>query len=760
MFHINNGIEECCRICHATAPRGHIKPIRSDHSQFFEIQYDIREKICSSCIHKFNIYKGSTFEVVKINFGYHQEVSVPDVSFCSANNPCLYCKDYEDWTKILNMANEKERRKAEKIFFMQKIEMNSPTIALTQLQHKERDQPGFFRIEYRSKKQDFIYCKPCHKLLAYTKSNSKSLFAHISSQQHQTGSISMPSPRDENVQESELKEISKEQLQQIRHIIGENYVPKHSSYYLETREFNDPMERIIQVLGFKMPANQSLTGSRYTLHRLANQKAEKIKEAVKEEIKQAQEDGAVFVILTDDGSLNNGTRENMRTWSCQWTNKQGVLCRRYLTSTDEEDKTAESIKESLDQVRHEFGIGNNYSLCTDGASSNVKLARLDGENGQPRQLNLCSPHGVNNAADCASKTTENQEKNFKTLNREIRNFLSTASRKKYNQLFMHSEGWVKIKGLADTRWDSLCLSMESIVKNYDILKDANINHALIKNYSKEFLQEYLDLIKPMKSANKDLQNLLKTSGHLVATNFHNLWVNYMNYSVDTSKPPMLKLYARNLADEMNQRIEIPRNEPESTRSARKKRNRVNRDRVLQSAFYIENGFLTAFKASAKNYEHQQLINARVDSYEKMIKDWAKEKSSESEVSGTANFNGSQTVLEFEIMQFINLSTRYVNEKNRMNLPHCLRDFESDLNTNLDANARFWHSEYAKEHLPNLQKEILKLLAIPASTSMVEGTFSFANQIRTPKRSRLNTKNLDAYLTLSYCRLLNPHLYNL
>ena len=762
MFHINNAIEHCCRICHATAPRGQIKPIRSDHAQFFMIPYNVREKICTKCMYKHNIYKGSTFDVVKINFGYHQDVAVPDVSFCSQENPCLYCKDQEDWTRVLNIANEKERRKAEKVFFMQKIESNSPTIALTQLQHKDEGYPGFFRIEYRAKKQDFIYCKPCHKLLAFTKSNAKSLFAHIPSVQHQSGSNSvgsspMPSPRNDIVPDVEYREVTPTQLKHMREIVSESYVAKHSSYYLESAEFNDPLVRILDVLHFKMPENQTLTGSRQTLHRVAKQKSEKIKEAVKEEIKQAKQDGAFFVIMTDDGSLNNGTRENMRTWSVQWINSQGILCRRYLTSTDEDSKTAESIKKSLDKVKADFEIGNNYSLCTDGASNNIKLARLDGENGVPRQLNLCAPHGTNNAADCATSTTENQDRNFKTLNREISNFLSTASRKKFNQKFVNHDGWVKIKGLCDTRWDSLCLSLESIVKNYQILKDENVNHALIKNYTKELLQEYLDLIQPMKTMNKDLQTVSKTSGHLVATKYNSLWVKYLNYSVDVSKPPMLKLYARNLADELDQRIKIQRNQ---SRPGRPKTNRVNSDRVLQSAFFIANGFLTAFKENAKNIEHQQLINNRVDFYDEMIKDWAKTKSSETTVSRSTSFDGTQTALEFEIMQFANLSTRYVNEKNRLSLPQCLREFESDLNNNLDANSRFWSGDYAKEHLPNLRSEIMKLLPVPASTSMVEGTFSYANQIRTPKRSRLNTQNLNCYLTLTYCRLLNPHHYNL
>ena len=764
MWHKNNAIEECCRICHKTSPKSKIKPIKKEHSDYFLIPYHNRERICTDCLQKYDVFKNSPFNEIKINFGYTQHQNVPDVSFCSDQNPCCICNDKENWKEIQKL-DKKDRKFREKEFFHQKIRDNCSTVTMTPVTIKDIPQIGFYRVEYRGKKRDFIHCRPCDKLLDYTNSNTKSLTAHATSKEHLDQStsniLSSPSKRkrtsDSGSSESEKKYITNEQILEIREIVGECYLPKLGAYYCASQEFFEPLLRILAVVNHHMPENRSLVGTRPTLLKFADEKAKKIKEEVINEIAEETAQGTHFVILTDDGSLNHGAKENLRTWSTQYINAAGELNRRYLTSTDEENKSAESLKNSLDNVREEFGI-NNYSLCTDGASSNLKLAKLDGKDGHNRQLNLCGPHGNNNSAVGAIKETEKEDENFRQLNMHMHDFLSKASRKKFNQKFMSHDGWTKIKGLADTRWDSVAISLKSILKNYDILKEAKIHHPLFDNYSKSILEEYLAMISPMKNANENMQILTKTSGHLVATHFHKLWVTYMRFSVDNSKPPMLRTFAKHLADQFNQRIEIPT--PEQAGSRGRKTNRVNLDRVLQSAFYIGNGYLSVFKTKMSIQEHQQSVDDRVEQYESMIKKWADEKSEETFVAESqnlfVNIGLSETPLEFEIKQYINLAHRYVNSKEDSQLPQVLKDFKRDAENKLDANANFWFSEYAKEHLPNLRAQIIKLLPIPASTSMVEGTFSFANQIRTPKRSTLSIKHLNSYLTLRYCRILNSH----
>lgn len=766
MWHKNSAIEECCRICHKTSPKSAIKPIKREQSEYFLIPYHNRERICTTCVQKFDVFKNSPFNEIKINFGYNQHQNVPDISYCSEQTPCCICIDKENWKEIQKL-EKKDRKLKEKEFFHQKIRDKCTTVTMTPVTIKDVPQIGFYRVEYRGKKRDFIHCRTCDKLLDYTNSNTKSLTAHATSKEHldQSTSSFLSSPckrkrsSESDNNESERKFITNEQMLEIREIVGEFYLPKHGAYYCASPEFSDPLLRILAVFNLHMPENRSLLGSRPTLLKFADEKAKKIKEKVIEEIALETAKGTHFVILTDDGSLNNGAKENVRTWSTQYIDSEGKLNRRYLTSTDEENKSADSIKSSLDDVKKEFDI-QNYSLCTDGASSNLKLAKLDGENGKSRQLNLCAPHGNNTCAVGAIQATEKEDDNFRQLNIHMHDFLSKASRKKFNQKFMSHDGWVKIKGLADTRWDSVAISLKSILKNYDLLKEAKIQHPFIDNYSKLVLEEYLAIISPMKTANENMQIATKTSGHLVATYFHKLWVTYMEFSIDQSKPPMLRTFAKHLADQFNQRIEMPTSEQAVSGQ---KRNRVNLDRVLQSAFYIGNGYLSAFKTKMSLQEHQQSVDARVEQYESTINKWAIEQSERTFVADSqnlfANVGMTETPLEFEIKQYIILAHRYVNSKDDSQLPQVLKDFKNDAANKQDANAKFWYSEYAKEYLPNLRAHIIKLLPIPASTSMVEGTFSIANQIRTPKRSTLSIKHLNSYLTLRYCRLLNPNHQN-
>ena len=756
MYHKNNAIEECCRICYRTSPKSKIKGIKREHADYFCIPYNSREKICTDCQQKYQVFKNSPFNEVKINFGYYRDQWVPDISYCTDQIPCFICHDKEKWKEIQKL-DKKSKKLKEKEFFHSKIQDGCNTVLETALFVKDIPQIGFYRIEYRAKKRDFIRCKPCNKLLDYTNSNTKSLTAHAISQEHLNAAPNSPSHQTNIVSNSDEKVLSNEQILDIRQIVAESFLAKFGAYFCESAEFYEPLLRILAVCNYYMPENRSLVGSRQTLLRLAEEKANNIKMAVTEEIAIESAKDTHFVVLTDDGSLNHGAKENLRTFSVQYMDSAGILNRRYLTSLDEATKTADSIKASLDKVTKEFGI-KNYSLCTDGASSNLKLARLDGENGEDRQLNLCGPHGNNNTAQSATKETEKKDSNFKKLNRDMQDFLSKASRKKYNQKFMAHEGWTKIKGLADTRWDSVAISLRSILKNFDILKEANINHPFITNYSKELLGEYLEIIMLMKNANENMQCVTKTSGHLVATNFHKLWVKYMDYSVNEEKPQMLRTFAKHLADELNQRIEIPTVDQSASRN--RKTNRVNLDRVLQSAFYIGNGYLSVFNTKMTNDDHQKRVDARHHQYDEKIKEWAKEKSDELSLTPSENSDVGSTALEFQILQFINLAHRYVNENDESQLPQILKDFKNDVENKRDANAIFWHSDFAKDHLPNLRAEILKLLPIPASTSMVEGTFSFANQIRTPKRSTLTIKHLNSYLTLRYCRFLNPHHYNI
>ena len=742
MPHVNDAIEKVCRICHATAPKTKLKKLKIIHSNYFLIAHNPKECICSDCEQKYENYKQSSFLEVGAQFGYFDGTVVPDVTHCSIEFKCLYCVTYEEWRIIEVMPEGKDKRKAERDYFRNLLDTKSNTLAKTPLVVKDEPQYGFFRLEYRQLKTNFIYCEPCDKILNYTNSNNRGLRSHQSSQEHGRNS-----PR--NSQETPetpvtpidqaKKELSKAEIAAMRQIIAECFAGKLSTYYLESEAFNDAMKRILDIAGVCLPLNQSLTGSRQTLHRIAEEKASQIKNKTISDIAIANQQNYHMVITLDDGQLNNGNRENLRTFQAQYMDSEGQLNRRYLTSFDVLEKNAASLKQSLDKVKADFGIGS-YSLCSDGASANLSLARIDGDT----QINLCSPHGINNAAEMATTEAEEEDEEFKKFNKTVRKFLEKSSRCKFNQKFLHHEGWVKLKAIANTRWDSFCTSLESILHNYDILKDAGISHDLITKYSKCLIQQYYDLILPMRQTNQKMQLTTQTSGHLVAPSYHQLLVQFAHFAEDSSKAMMLRRFANKLVNNINARMV----------DGGRKQNRVNLDRVLQAAFYPPSGYLSVFDAKVNDEELQSILKNRVKNYEEQIKNWARAKSNESSLAEAETFDVSHTALEFEIIQYVNLARTY-SSGDKTKYPQILKDFDDDIANKRDANARFWYSSYCKQHLPHLQAEISKLLAIPASTSIVEGTFSVANQLRSAKRSRLTTENLNTFLTCHYSRVFTP-----
>ena len=753
MGHVNAAIEQQCRICKATAPKEILKDMKKECSCYFLINYVSNEKICITCLQKYEVFKNVPFQEIKGHFGYAIHENVEDVSYCQIQYPCSYCFDKQKWrSEVESIQNKQDRQKAEKVFFSNKIAENCPTVALVPLKIKKELVENVYRIEYRLKKRDWAYCKPCNQFLSYINSTNKSVKKHLESKQHcKNSEIEAENCPTMNAPSEELikRQITKEQISEIRQIVAEEFAAKLSIYYLTSPNFENAMKRIFAVFGHFMPDNRSLTGSRRTLTRMTADKANQIKERVKDELAVARAQNSHFVISTDDGSLNHGNRENFRTFNIGWVDPTGQINTRYLTSWDDLDKKAEALKKSLERVKEEFQLEGyeNYSLCTDGASSNVKLAELDNE----RQLNLCGPHGLNNVADAGIKAVSINNTELKQLNKLIKDFSSKASRRKYNQRFSSNDKWIKLKSISDTRWDSTCIVLSAIIADFDILKENNVNHPLIQNYPKQLLEEYYFLLSPLRDANQQMQLTSRTSGHLVALKYHSVLVHFMNYSSIQTKPPMMKELAQQMVKEVTDRMD-------DTFKITHKQQRVNLDRLLQAAFCPSSCFLGAFETKMVDQTHQKIIDDRALQYKKQIQTWAKNKASQSAMSENLLMDVSQTPLEFEIQSYVQLVHRMSNNDQNTTLPQILMDYKENEASNKDANALFWNSTYAKEHLPHLTAEILKLLPIPASTSLSEGTFSVANQIRNAKRSTITSKNLNHFLTCHYSRVLCPHNY--
>ena len=368
MGHVNAAIEQQCRICKATAPKERIKAIKKEHSQYFLINYNSNERICTRCVQKYNVFKTVPFEEVKENFGFAQHERVEDVSFCQPGNLCSYCFEKQRWKSDVESIPKKEDRvKAEKTFFVNKIKDGCPTVALEPLKINKKLVENIYRVEYRLKKRDWAFCKPCDVILSYAGSNNTSVNKHLKSKNHVECTVRSDGPgpiHDAPTRSIVSQEITNEQLLEFRQIIAEEFGAKFSLYYLTSPTFEQSMLRFCAVMGYHMPAGRSLTGSRRTLQRMIKEKADQIKKRVIDELAVAQVQDSHLVISTDDGSLSNGNRENYRTFNVTWVDPDGQLNSRYLTSWDDLNKKAEDLKESLDRVKQEFEMAKykNYSL--------------------------------------------------------------------------------------------------------------------------------------------------------------------------------------------------------------------------------------------------------------------------------------------------------------------------------------------------------------------------------------------------------------
>lgn len=199
MPHGNKAIENVCRVCHATAPKASLKKIQSFQANWLLIPYNFKECICSSCHQKYENYKNSTFTEVKIHFGYHEDQNLPDVRNCSTHSKCIYCSELDRWRVVETMPESKDKRKAEREFFRQLIDVRSTTLALTPLSVKNEPQNGIYRLEYRQSKTNYIYCMPCDKILNYANSNNRGLRSHQSFQEHgANGSSQIPQQQVNN----------------------------------------------------------------------------------------------------------------------------------------------------------------------------------------------------------------------------------------------------------------------------------------------------------------------------------------------------------------------------------------------------------------------------------------------------------------------------------------------------------------------------------------------------------------------------------
>ena len=264
------------------------------------------------------------------------------------------------------------------------------------------------------------------------------------------------------------------------------------------------------------------------------------------------------------------------------------------------------------------------------------------------------------------------------------------------------------------------------------------------------------MIEPFRRAIKMQEGYKQSSGQLVAIELQNLLVFYINFNADLKNCAMLRELAREFTKQLEEYFDGVKD------GRHTKMRRIDSIRLLQAAFYIPTNMLQTFKSTEiKDENKKPSIDRRYQRMEtelRLLIDHYEEDFNPDFNSSNSTFNQhfGKKPLETEVFLFTNITEKYARNK-REDWPPYLIEFQQNLDNKLDANSIFWNSHYAKETLPLLRKIIVPLLPVSASTSMVESTFSHVNQIRTAKRSRLLTSNIDHFLVCHYARLLTSRL---
>ena len=264
------------------------------------------------------------------------------------------------------------------------------------------------------------------------------------------------------------------------------------------------------------------------------------------------------------------------------------------------------------------------------------------------------------------------------------------------------------------------------------------------------------MIEPFRRSIKKQEGYKQSSGQHVAIELQSLLVFYINFNADPSNSTMLRELAREFTKQIEEYFDGVKD------GRHKKMKRIDSIRLLQAAFYIPTNMLQIFKSSKiKDENKRPSVDRRYERMEtelRVLIEYYEEDLHPNLNSSNSTFNQhfGKKPLETEVFLFTNIAEKYARNK-QDDWPPYLIEFQQNLDQKLDAHALFWNSNYAKETLPLLRKIIVPLLPVSASTSMVESTFSHVNQIRTAKRSRLLTSNIDNFLVCHYARLLTSRL---
>ena len=771
--HISRVLKKCCRLCGKSSPKTKILPFKNKQAEWFGLQIYECYKICWVCDEIYECHKNQEFEAVKSKFKLpNSEIVQTDA--CNINDPCYFCKldaewkDAKDIDKREKQVNLKKRSHSVQKFLTKRLEQGNSDVHLSNVFHKKELVPDCKRIEYHGKARDFLYCEICPAVVTYKESSITGFHQHIRSKRHQEniltvqpGTSTSSSSSSTGSCDAKIRPDS-EALKKFGERIFEYFVGlgKVSANSMESEWMNKGFQLALNEINVEVPDNFLMKRDRGM--RFIESQAESHRQKTKKEIADAikQNPDIQFTFQFDDGVIRNGNKENCRALALGWADKITGINRRFIQLTSENDKSSRSLKTTIEKAATDYGVPDNYILLSDAASANMAIS-----SGDNRQHTTCGDHLNHNAFEKGLKQGCEKDPELQHFFQSIEQTLEKSSRKHINQQLMHVNGWRKLKARAPTRWASIVDSTESIIKVYDILQDSPeaSKLALFKKkngnylYTKHDLEQFFEVSVPFRKSIKRLEGTKQSNGHLVAMELQNLLVFYVNYNYDENNPKMF----RNLAGQFIKQLEEYFDGVQEGR--RRILKRIDNTRLVQTAFYLPSNMLGYFNpTSVVNQEkHKEMYDRykRLHTELTTIIDEHNSKLDESNQSNVSNQSFSlfqqshhQSELDSEILQYSSLASKFANQTTG-ELPSILKTFKKDMEEGRDANTNFWTSEYANDNFPTLQKIIIPLLAVSASTALVEGTFSHCNQIRTPNRSRLLTKHIDNFLVCHYARLL-------
>lgn len=740
--HKTNIMGMCCRVCAVTAPKETIRVMQKFQADWLGLP-NIGYKICCECSRKILLYRDNRFEDVYTNFGLQNGLISTQ---CSDLDPCWFCMRKIEFDEAVDESERKKTTTSLKKLFQRLIDDRCPTIHLEPYYHKNKDKkvtriPNIYRINYLLEKQKFLWDKVCNSVFTYSKSSWSGMKRHLDSSAHRTAALAHAENEDQEIVLEEMPDIpqkykaTKEQWTnfQDKMVDGLLATGKIAPYLFDQQDFRMAFVEGLDALGIETDVRNVLPSRRRAMRKVDNsaeQERSKTKQDIVEAIRNNPE--IQFSFLHDDGTLKNGMKENLRTFSVVWIDNSGAIQRRYLKSVSAVSKSTESLKSSIIEVATEFGIDARYIFLADGAAVNQSVSR---------ELNvdlaICGPHSIHNVFRKSVVTFAAEETAFQNFFGDIKQIQAKAARRHLNHKMASDPEWKKLKGYVETRWCSMIDCLESLLHNWELLINEGI--PVIQNHSRQFVEEFYTMLLPLKASIISMEATKSTSGQLVALELQGLLVFYINFAVDKSKPLMLQKLAKKFVLHLEQYMDgVP---------SKNITKRICKIRLLQCAFYLPSGYLSSFNVMVDDVEKQESINIR---YERLQNELNEILLSYQTTETTQRRNSfGDTELGCEIKQFSMLATKYHNNEQ---LPTVVSQFKKDSMEKKDANLLFWNSNYATEFLPKLRAIVLPLMAISASTATVEGTFSFANHMRTSTRSRLQTTTLDKYLTCRYARL--------